>query len=161
MILAFTGRTAAAAAMIRNPVQPPRNAHPSPPAQWLPSLDALADPSPARIARAKEINLAAAQSNPGLAISAAMILSQLGELDAAFEVMNALLLSKGPLVANRPIVRGSFVANSTSWCRTQWLFMPPLAAARRDARYASLCEEIGLSRYWRERGVEPDTRIPT
>jgi DNA-binding winged helix-turn-helix (wHTH) protein/tetratricopeptide (TPR) repeat protein len=160
MILAFTGRTGAAAAMLRNPVAPPENAHPATLAQWQPTLDAFAEPSPARIARAREANLAAAQLNPGQATYAAMVLSQLGEIDAAFDVIDALLLSKGRLVANRPIIPRSFVANSPSWCRTQWLFMPPLAAVRSDPRFAGLCEEIGLARYWRERGVGPDTQLP-
>jgi tetratricopeptide (TPR) repeat protein len=158
MILAFTGRAAAAAAMLRGAAVP-GNAHPVRLAQWLPTLDALAAPSPMRIARAREANLAAAQLNPGQATYAAMALSQLGEIDAAFAVIDALLLSKGPLVAERPIVPRSFVANSPSWCRTQWLFMPPLAAVRSDARFGSLCEEIGLARYWRQRGVGPDTRL--
>jgi DNA-binding winged helix-turn-helix (wHTH) protein/tetratricopeptide (TPR) repeat protein len=160
MILAFTGRTGAAAAMLKGAVGPSGNAHPARPEQWLPTLDAFADPSPARVAKAREANLAAAQLNPGQATYAAMALSQLGEMDAAFAVIDALLLSKGPLVANRPIVPRSFVANSPSWCRTQWLFMPPLAAARADDRFDGLCEEIGLARYWRQRGVGPDTRLP-
>jgi DNA-binding winged helix-turn-helix (wHTH) protein len=160
MILAFTGRTGAAGAMLRGAVTPSGNAHPARPEQWLPTLDAFADPSSARVAKAREANLAAAQLNPGQAAYAAMALSQLGEVDAAFAVIDALLLSKGPLVANRPIIPRSFVANSLSWCRTQWLFMPPLAAVRRDARFESLCEEIGLARYWRQRGVAPDTRLP-
>ena len=161
MILAFTGRAGAAAAMLHNPVGPPINAHPVRLPQWLPTLDAFADPTPTRIARAKDANLAAAQLNPSQATYAAMILSQLGEIDAAFEVINALLLSKGPMVTNRPIAPRSFVANSPSWCRTQWLFMPPLAAVRRDARFQPLCDEIGLTRYWRRRGVGPDTLIPS
>lgn len=160
MILAFTGRTGAAAAMLRDGGAPTGNAHPARLEQWLPTLDALAEPSRARIARAKEANLAAAQLNPGQATYAAMALSQLGEVDAAFLVIEALLLAKGPLVAKRPIVPRSFVANSPSWCRTQWLFMPPLAAVRSDARFAGLCEDIGLTRYWRQRGVAPDTRLP-
>jgi len=160
MILAFSGRAPAAAAMLRAGAGPSGNAHPVQPDQWLPTLDAFADPSPARIARARDANLAAAQLNPGQATYAAMALGQLGETDTAFDVIDALLLSKGPLVATRPIVPRSFVANSPSWCRTQWLFMPPLAAVRRDERFTSLCEEIGLARYWRQRGVRPDTRIP-
>lgn len=159
MILAFTGRTGAARAMLHGAVGPSGSAHPVRLAQWLPSLDALAEPSPASVAIAREANLAAAQLNPGQATYAAMVLSQLGEIDAAFVVINALLLSKGPLVAGRPITARSFVANSPSWCRTQWLFMPPLAAARGDARFKALCEEIGLERYWRQRGVGPDTRL--
>jgi hypothetical protein len=158
LILAFTGRSGAAAAMLRNTIAPPANAHPVLLSQWRPTLDAFADPSPARIAKARDANLAAAQLNPGQAAYAALALGQLGETDAAFAVIDALLLSKGPLVADRPIVPGSFVANSPSWCRTQWLFMPPLAAVRADARLGPLCEEIGLAR-WRQRGVGPDTRI--
>jgi DNA-binding winged helix-turn-helix (wHTH) protein len=161
MILAFTGRTGAAAAMLRNPVAPARNAHPARLAQWLPTFEAFADPSPARIATAKEANLAAARLNPGQATYAAMALSQLGQTDAAFDVINALLLSEGPLVANRPIVPRSFVANSPSWCRTQWLFMPPLAAVRADARFERLCEQMGLADYWRQRRAGPDIRLPT
>jgi tetratricopeptide (TPR) repeat protein len=160
MILAFTGRTGAAAAMLRDTVAPAGNAHPVRLGQWLPTLDAFAEPTPARIGRAREANLAAAQLNPGQATYAAMALSQLGEIDAAFLVINGLLLSKGSLGANRPIAPRSFVANSPSWCRTQWLFMPPLAAVRRDSRFEPLCEEIGLARYWRQRAVGPDTRLP-
>jgi DNA-binding winged helix-turn-helix (wHTH) protein/tetratricopeptide (TPR) repeat protein len=160
MVLAFTGRIGAAAAMVRNPVGPSINAHPVRLEQWVPTFEAFADPSPARIAKARRANLSAAQLNPGQATYAAMALSQLGEVDAAFEVINALLLSEGPLVADRPIVPHSFLANSPSWCRTQWLFMPPLAAVRRDPRFAPLCEAIGLTRYWRERGVGADMRLP-
>ena len=43
---------------------------------------------------------------------------RLAELDAAFAVTNALLLSKGPFVINRPIIPHNFAANSPSWCRT-------------------------------------------
>lgn len=160
MVLAFTGRTGAAAAMLHDTPAPPANDHPVRATQWLPTLDAFADPSSGRIAKATEANLAAAQLNPGQATYAAMALSQLGEIDAAFEVINALLLSEGPLVARRPIVPRSFVANSASWCRTQWLFMPPLSAVRADVRFERLCEAIGLARYWRQRHCGPDARLP-
>jgi DNA-binding winged helix-turn-helix (wHTH) protein/tetratricopeptide (TPR) repeat protein len=159
MILAFSGRAAAAEAMMRDTVGPRGNAHPARPAQWLPTLEAFADASPARIAEARDANLAAARLNPAQAAYAAMALAQLGEVDAAFEVIDGLLLSKGPLVANRPIVPRSFTANSPSWCRTQWLFMPPLASVREDPRFEELCEGLGLAQYWRERRVRPDTRI--
>ena len=159
MILAFTGRTGAAAAMLHERVAPPANDHPIRLAQWLPTFEAFDDPSPARIAKAREANLAAAQLNPGQATYAVMALSQLGEVDAAFDVIKALLLSEGPLVARRPIVPRSFVANSPSWCRTQWLFLPLMAPFRADARFLTLCEGIGLARYWRQRSVGPDLRL--
>ena len=153
MILAFSGRTLAAAAMLRDPGGPVANAHPAKPEQWLPTLAAFENPSRANLDRAREGNLAAARRNPGQATYAAMILSQLGEIDAAYAVIDALLLAKGPLVSSRPIIPRNFVANSPSWCRTQWLFMPPLAAVRSDARFRTLSEELGLQRYWRQRGI--------
>ena len=160
MILAFTDRVGAATAMLRNTAAPPGNAHPVLLDQWMPTLEAFAEPTPSRVAKAKAANLAAAQLNPGQATYAAMALSQLEQVDAAFDVIDALVLSKGPLVANRPVAPRSFIANVPSWCRTQWLFMPPLAPVRRDPRFAALCEEIGLARDWRQRGIGPDTRLP-
>ena len=91
----LTGRTAAALAMLRDSASPAANAHPARLAQWLPTLDAFAEPSPMRISKAKEANLAAARLNPGQATYAAMALSQLGEIEAAFAVIDGLLLSKG------------------------------------------------------------------
>jgi tetratricopeptide (TPR) repeat protein len=160
MILAFSGRTGAAIAMLRNPIAPARNSLPARLDQWQPTLDAFTDPSAARIANATTANLRAARLNPGQAAYAAMALSQLGQIDAAFDVINGLLLSKGPLVADRPIVPRSFLANSASWCRTHWLFMPPLAAVRSDPRFSEVCEGLGLAPYWRLRRIGPDTRIP-
>jgi hypothetical protein len=159
MVLAFTGRIAAARALM-NQARPVRNGHPASRDQWDPTFAAFADPRPATLALAREANLAAARTNPGQAAYAAMALSQLGEIDAAFAVIDALLLAKGPLVTGRPVATGSFAANSPSWCRTQWLFMPPLAAVRADPRFASLCDEIGLTRYWRAHGGGPDTSLP-
>jgi DNA-binding winged helix-turn-helix (wHTH) protein len=160
MILAFSSRAGAAIAMLRNPVAPARNSLPARIDQWQPTLEAFTNPTAANVAAARAANLKAAHLNPGQAAYAAMALSQLGEIDAAFDVINGLLLSKGPLVADRPIVPRSFLANSASWCRTHWLWMPPLAAVRRDPRFSATCEELGLASYWRQRGVGPDTRIP-
>jgi hypothetical protein len=42
---------------------------------------------------------------------------------------------------------------------TQWLFTPPAAAMRTDPRFARLCEEFGLTAYWRARHVRPDYQV--
>ena len=159
MVLAFSGRTSAARAMLRQsrPIDPA--SHPAETSQWLPTLAALADPTARNVASAREANLSAAQSNPGQAIYAAMALSQLGQIDDAFVVTNALLLSRGNLVTDRPNIPRNFFANAPSWCRTQWLFMPPMAAVRADPRFRELCDGLDLTRYWRERGVTPSNAI--
>ena len=159
MILAFSGRPNAAEAMMRNPVVPTGNAHPVRFEQWLPTLAAFAEPNADRIAKATDANLAAARLSPGQATYAAMTLAQLGQVDASFAVIDGLLLSKGGLVSDRPIVPRSFSANAPSWCRTQWLFMPPLASVRADGRFALLCDQLGLTRYWQLKGTRPDVSI--
>jgi DNA-binding winged helix-turn-helix (wHTH) protein len=161
MILAFSGRTGAAAAMMNDKTGPLGNSHPVKPAQWAPTLDAFAHPTPANIASATAANLAAARAYPGQAAYAAMALAQMGAVDEAYDVINGLLFSKGPLVASRPVEPRSFNANAPSWCRTQWLFMPPLASVRQDRRFAALCDELGLTTYWQRRGAGPNTTIPS
>jgi hypothetical protein len=39
---------------------------------------------------------------------------------------------------------------------TQWLFTPPVAALRADPRFRDICDGIGLTGYWRRRGLRPD-----
>jgi DNA-binding winged helix-turn-helix (wHTH) protein/tetratricopeptide (TPR) repeat protein len=159
MILAFSGRTGAAAAMMNDNTGPLGNTHPVKPAQWGPTLQAFTRPTAASVAAATDANLAAARSNPGQAAYAAMALAHLGKVDEAYDVINGLLLSKGPLVANRPVEPRSFNANAPGWCRTQWLFMPPLATVRGDKRFGPLSEELGLAQFWKQRGAGPDTVI--
>ena len=113
------------------------------------------------MAAATTANLAAARAYPGQAAYAAMALAQMGAVDEAYDVINGLLFSKGPLVASRPVEPRSFNANAPSWCRTQWLFMPPLASVRQDRRFAALCDELGLTTYWQQRGAGPNTTIPS
>jgi len=158
MILAFTGRLDAARSMLSDATAV-LGSHPVRSEQWSPTFGALAAPNQTNVAAARDANLAAARKSPGQAAWAAMALSQLGQLDAAFAVVNAVLLAKGPLAARRSSSGGGFTSNSPSWCRTQWLFMPPLAALRADSRFPPLCEELGLAHYWRTVRHGPDTRL--
>jgi hypothetical protein len=36
------------------------------------------------------------------------------------------------------------------------LFTPATAAMRADARFHALCDGMGMTAYWRQRGVAPD-----
>ena len=42
---------------------------------------------------------------------------------------------------------------------TQWLFTPPVANMRADPRFLKLCDDFGLTAYWRARGVRPDYQV--
>jgi hypothetical protein len=90
-----------------------------------------------------------------------MALSALGEVDAAFEAANRLLLFRAT-GSPGPVTRSdALLAKSTAWRFTPWLFTPPGAPMRADPRFEALCSGIGLTEYWAKRGIRPDYQIAT
>lgn len=156
LILAFTGRAPAALDMIDDSASRPKTITPSRMAQWRPTLAALDRPTPSAIAAARAANLAAARKSPGQAAYAIMALAGLNEIDAAFDVAEGLLLATGRIVTRRPSDRANMLVNNSGWRQTQWLSTPPLARFRESHRFGPLCDGIGLTAYWRDRGIKPD-----
>jgi tetratricopeptide (TPR) repeat protein len=155
-IFAFTGRAEAALAMLIDAgTRPPKLSRESV-TLWTKSLRALATRSTDDIARAREANIYAAPRSPAFGVQSTMILSMLGELDAAFGVAEGLLLRRGPLVGTLWSSPREFASSDSYWRRTMNLFTPATAAMRRDPRFDGLCDGMGLTRYWREKGVGPD-----
>jgi len=153
IIFAFTGRPRAAMAMIASPKTAPQDYSAEQIALWRVSLTALDQRTPASIAAARDANLrAAAGQDPLLTRQAVMVLSALGELDAAFEIANALFVVAGPGGNSR-------AAKSTAWRFTPWLFTPATAALRKDPRFIPLCDASGLSEYWAKRRIKPDYQL--
>ena len=154
IILAFTGRERAALAMISDPKTAPQNYTPEAIALWRVSLAALEDRSPQKVAVARSANVDAVKERPKLSSQAVMTLSALGELDAAFDVADTLLLFRSP--SDLQSSQRQRLGKSIAWIFAPWLFTPPLAPLRADPRFATLCDGIGLTDYWRRRGVRPD-----
>ncbi|HEX2624022.1 MAG TPA: winged helix-turn-helix domain-containing protein [Sphingomicrobium sp.] len=152
MILAFTGRPRAALAMIEDRDTAPQNFTPEMMRLWSVSLTALDRRTAANIAAAVDANMSAARADLNLTSYAAMALSALGKVDAAFELTNALFVVPDA----RSSTPGSTPGGSTAWRFAPWLFTPPIAALRADERFGPLCNTIGLTDYWEKRGVRPD-----
>lgn len=153
-LYAFTGRARAAFGLLdSDPVPHGR----SPIAElWRASLPAIDDSSPAKIAKAREACIRAAQASPMAANEAILILSALRELDTAFDIADGTLLSRGPLVPLERPGAGQAAQNAVWRTATQWMWAPPVSAMRADPRFLPLCDGIGLVDYWRRRGVKPD-----
>ena len=113
----------------------PQNYSPEAIALWRVSLAALEQRTAATIAAARKANLEAAKRNLGLTSQAASVMSALGEVDAAFEIAEALFATVRPAelhpqaAANRPLTK------STAWRFAPWLFTPPTAPMRADPRF--------------------------
>jgi tetratricopeptide (TPR) repeat protein len=154
LILALTGRARAAQAML-DP-NPARLGSPDEIKVWRTALVALDRRSPASVGAVRDACFEAARIPGGPAGESAMILSALGEVDAAFDLVNGFLLSRGSIVRRGASISKPDVSDAASRINTQWLFTPPCASMRADARFLPLCEAIGLGDYWRKRHVGPD-----
>ena len=158
-IYAFTGRARAASAMLASDKTAPQSFKPEAIALWRVSLAALHDPSAGNVAFARKANVDAARDNPSLSSQAALALSALGEIDAAFEVANGFLVYRDAVARREAGPQARPAARSTAWRFTPWLFTPPAAPMWADPRFLTLCEGIGLTDYWAKRGVKPDYQL--
>jgi DNA-binding winged helix-turn-helix (wHTH) protein len=151
---AYTGRLKAAAAMVRHPTGQsfPPNAM-----RYLTSiLTALETDRKFNVDAAVRQSMVHATLGPAAAIQAMFGLGLFEALNEMFEVAEAYYLRSG----SSPVpLQHSFsepALNEQHRRLTQVLFTPVFKEARRDPRFTTLCERIGLQRYWREQEFEPD-----
>jgi DNA-binding winged helix-turn-helix (wHTH) protein len=154
LILALTGRPRAAQAML-DP-NPARLGSPDDVKLWRLCLAALDRRSEQNVARARDACFDAATTAGGDVAEAVMILSALGQVGWAFDVANGYLLSRGSIVRRGRPPPKLDPGDGGARINTQWLFTPPCAVMRSDPRFLALCEGLGLTDYWRSRGVRPD-----
>lgn len=155
-IFAFTGRAGAALAALDDASQRPERFRKPAIDYWRHSLRALDSGSREDVKEAVRINLEAAPTSPYFATSSMMVLSMLNELDSAFAVADGTLLRRGPLIGSIWAGKNTMAVHDQYWRRTMNLFTPATAAMRADPRFKSLCDGIGMTNYWRKRGIGPD-----
>jgi DNA-binding winged helix-turn-helix (wHTH) protein len=152
MLFALTGRPKAALAMLES--IPERDGSPVNTALWRPALAAFDSGASVDIEAARTACVLAARATPQSANMGVMILCALGLVDDAFEIADGYLLWRGKVVsANRSERR---ITDDINRRMPPWLFTPPVAVMRTDPRFARLCADLGLTAYWRARGVKPD-----
>jgi DNA-binding winged helix-turn-helix (wHTH) protein/tetratricopeptide (TPR) repeat protein len=156
-ILAFTGRPAAARQLLEDTATRPRLSHEAL-LLWQQGLTALETGSPADRLRARDLALDTFANSPGVAANAVMLMSSIGEVTAAYQIAEGLMLNKGRQAGSRSSGAPTFYADA-GWRGTQWLFTPATRAMRYDARFTGLCEAMGYRGYWRKRGVWPDAFV--
>lgn len=154
LIYAMTDRTEAARRMVFSADRPPAINHDIQ-QLWDVALTALATRKPEDIAAARTAILAGASHYSNMAAVGTMVLSQLGELDAAFEAADGFLLAKGGALGAKT-TNDNNLATTSAWTMTQWLFTPPTKAMRADPRFIALAKGTGLYDYWRWRKTMPD-----
>lgn len=154
-ILMFTGRADNASRLVAADERP---ALPSVALEFLAEtarIAALASSSAEREAHVRRC-LAYARMGPANAVAALQALCALSEIDPAFAVARGYYMGEGaPASQARPEPGGLSVPDQHRRV-TQLLFIPALRQMRDDRRFAMLCEDIGLSQYWRKNSILPD-----
>lgn len=154
--LAFTGRANAAVAMVQD-----RDIATS----LLPelqldairvSLAALLAPDRVKMATATAANVAAAGRSQTGAVNAVLMLSSLGQLDAAFDIASGYLLNAGPVIVPLRRPGDQPAINDQHRRKTMMLFVPVTSPMRADPRFLRLCEAMGMVAYWKAADITPD-----
>ena len=152
ILFALTDRPRAALAMLD--ATPTVAGGPDKQEMWRTSLLALDSRARPHIVRARDALLKRANRAPESVNDIVMLLGALGQIDEAFEVTESFVLWRGRFVSSDQADGRKM--DDYSRRMTQWLFTPTLAAMRADPRFAKLCDEFGLTAYWRARNVRPD-----
>ena len=155
-IFAFTGRPRAAEQLLNDIPMRPSTYTSASGEIWRVSLRALGSGAAADVAAAVKINLEAAPRSSGFVVGAIMFLAKFGELDGAFAAAEGFLLRRGSLIGSLRTAKDEMPVNDNHWRRTMNLFTPATAAMRSDARFKRLCDGMGMTAYWRKRGIWPD-----
>ena len=121
---------------------------------WRATAEALETRSSSAIEAARRACFDVTNKTPWLTNQSVMILCALGLKDAAFDLTSGYILWRGKAISS-----AARDLNDYSRRMTQWLFTPPVAIMRADPRFNKLCDEFGLTAYWRARGLKPDYQV--
>lgn len=153
---AFGGRPAAAQAMMNDPEGRPSGVPDEFVAELQASARAIESRDPAAADAVIRAWMGRASASAGNAVMAMRIASALGRVDEAFKFADAYHLAPGGPDQGDGASGASDIPPEQRG--TSHLFEPVTGPMRADPRFERLVGNIGLDRYWRERGAKPDYR---
>jgi DNA-binding winged helix-turn-helix (wHTH) protein/tetratricopeptide (TPR) repeat protein len=89
-------------------------------------------------------------------VNAMMLLNLMKANDQAFALARAYYLEQGPIIAAMEWRPGQPFVPDQRRRKTNMLFTPIAATMQQDPRFLPLMEDMGLTRYWKQRAVLPD-----
>lgn len=148
VVYTFTGRYTAARQLLESAAGE-RDMTPDGVRLYLMALDTLENPTRENRARLSEAFLDTHRQRYLLMMHGVLLLSHMDEVDAAYEIYDGIVMSRGSQVVLP-------VAQDPQWRKTMWLFTPAMRPLRADLRFRERTRALGLDAYWDERGIEPD-----
>lgn len=154
----YSGRVDDAIAMAEDLAGRPATIPDSEIEQVLVVARALKSREPQALAALRTAQLARARVAAGQAENAIQLLCAAGITDDAMMVAEAYFLDRGFHVPSIRFPQGQGSYTHLPDRRTWFLFYPVTAPLRAHPRFPALLAAVGLDRYWREVGKEPDYR---
>jgi DNA-binding winged helix-turn-helix (wHTH) protein/tetratricopeptide (TPR) repeat protein len=155
-MLRFGGHADAAVALLQDPengVQGVDKADVSD----LNAARAIESRDPAQIQTAGDDQMRLARIGSGYPLDAVLIANALGRVDDAFAIAEAYYFGRGFVVPDKHSPTALFYSPPNER-QTRMLFDPVSRPMRADPRFSRLVDELGLERYWRDSGSQPDYR---
>jgi tetratricopeptide (TPR) repeat protein len=150
-ILALTGRPKAALRMVEDQANRPIGYDEADVAPWRAYLTALISRSGPDVDQAIKIVLDKARREEVPPLPQAFQCAVLGRPETALDILEGCYLGIGAWASKKPVP-----ANQV----THPLFQPQARSLWGNPRFSRILSSIGLERYWREAGVQPDYRRP-
>ena len=123
------------------------------------ALEALEERFPGKDrAKREQACIAGARTSPQMATEGGQVMGALGEIDTGIRHRQwPASFGAAPMSSGRSPAR-PLAARTPAWrIGTQWMFTPSVARRCAPIRASSRCATaIGLTDYWRKRGVKPD-----
>ena len=154
-LLMYGGRPGEAIAFIQNAARRPSDVNDEQVANLVETARALKTRDPAQVDAVIQGGAKRARQAFHMAETAIRNASALDRLDDAFAIADAYYFGRGFTVPDYNTPESGV---SLSQRRTQFLFQPVTRPMRADPRFEPLVRELGLDRFWRESGVQPDYR---
>jgi tetratricopeptide (TPR) repeat protein len=118
---------------------------------------AMESRDPADVKPVIEEQMRLARLGSGYAREAIVVANALGREDEAFALAEAYYFSRGFVVPDRQAPSAASYSPLNER-HTRMLFDPASRMMRADPRFRPLVDELGLERYWRDSGSQPDYR---
>lgn len=120
--------------------------------------EAIASQDPRQVANVAGIGREWAHRSRYDAENAILAMAALGRIDDAFTLLDAYYFSRGFVVPDSPPKFGKANEARLDERSTVFLFLPVMRQVHADPRFDRLTATLGLKRYWRDIGVQPDFR---
>lgn len=158
-IALYAGRPAAAIALAEDIENRPTDIPAEEFNEIIAVARAVASREAAEVETVMAVQMQRAKEGRGMARNAIQFACALGRVDEAFSIAEALFFERGFTVSDAPpTAQNSLSTVEFEYVRERFLFQPSTGPMRADRRFNRLTEELGLERYWREAGVQPDYR---